>query len=78
MARVARRAPELASSDSIGLRSRRNPLLQEWGALSSRLGVQGLSQGQKAKLVSLALRLPTGVLVGVHYTSSIRISGQWK
>lgn len=23
-------------------------------------------------------RLPAGVLVGVHYASSIRISGQWK
>lgn len=78
MARVARRAPELTSSDLAGLRSWRKPVLQEWEALSSRLGVEGLSQGQKAELVSLALRLPAGVLVGVHYASSIRISGQWK
>jgi len=75
---VARRAPDLASSDLTGLRSRRKLLLQEWGAPSSRLGVQGLSQGQKAEPVSLALRLSAGVLVGVHYASSIRISGQWK
>lgn len=75
---MARRAPELTSSDLSGLRSWRKPLLQEREALSSRLGVEGLSQGQKAELVSLALRLPAGVLVGVHYASSIRISGQWK
>lgn len=75
---VARRAPDLASSDSTGLRSWRKLLIQEWGALSSHLGVEGLSQGQKAEPVSLALRLPAGMLVGVHYASSIRISGQWK
>lgn len=56
----------------------RKVLLQEWGALSSCLGAEGLSQGRKAKPISLALRLLAGTMVGGHYASSIRISGQWK
>lgn len=50
---------------------------QEQGALSSCLRAEGLPQGQKAEPISR----PCGCLLaraGVHYASSIRISGQCK
>lgn len=43
------------------------------GALSSSSGHRGCPGP-----VSLALQPPAGMLVGVHYANSIRISGQWK